>query len=88
MINNHETRKKRLRYRTSHTGTRETDILLGGFVDRYVNSFNTKQIQDLEDLLNGANDPDILDYITARQPLPRNFNNDTISLLLRYVRER
>lgn len=88
MIKNDETRKKRLRYRTSHTGTRETDILLGGFVDRYVNSFNTKQIQDLEDLLNGANDPDILDYITARRPLPRNFNNDTILLLLRYVRER
>ena len=30
-----ETRLKRLRYRTSHTGTKETDILLGSFVEKY-----------------------------------------------------
>ncbi|MDP7342650.1 MAG: succinate dehydrogenase assembly factor 2 [Alphaproteobacteria bacterium] len=83
-----ETRRKRLRYRTSHTGTRETDILVGGFVMEYGDSLDAEATGALEDLLDGANDPEILDWMTGRNPLPERFRNGTMARLLEYVRER
>ncbi len=83
-----ETRRKRLRYRTNHTGTRETDILLGGFVTEYGDGLDAEAAGALEDLLDGANDREILDWITGRHPLPEHFRNETMARLLEYVRER
>lgn len=83
-----ETRRKRLRYRTNHTGTRETDVLLGGFVAQYGDSLDGEATGALEDLLDGAHDPEILDWITGRHPIPERFQTDTMDRLLEYVRER
>ncbi len=88
MTHSIETRRKRLRYRTSHTGTRETDILLGGYVVECGDSLDAEQATALEELLDGANDPEILDWITGRLPLPERFNNATVARLMDYVRER
>ena len=88
MTHSLETRRKRLRYRTNHTGTRETDILLGGYVAALGDSLDAEQATALEDLLDNANDPEILDYITGRRALPERFNNGTIAQLMDYVRER
>ena len=87
---NHDivTRRKRLRYRTSHTGTRETDILLGGYVAARGGELTAEQATDLEELLDGANDPEILDWIIGRLPLPERFNNSTLAEVMAYVRER
>ena len=51
MTNNIEIRRRRLKYRTSHTGTKETDILLGSFVEVFIESLDESEIQDFEDLL-------------------------------------
>ncbi len=83
-----ETRRKRLRYRTNHTGTRETDILLGGFVAEHSDGLDAAAAGALEDLLDGAHDREILDWITGRHPLPLRFRNATMARLLQYVRER
>lgn len=87
---NHDivTRRKRLRYRTSHTGTRETDILLGGYVAALGDELTAEQATDLEELLDGANDPEILDWIIGRLPLPERFNNSTLAEVMAYVCER
>ncbi len=83
-----ETRKKRLGYRTNHTGTRETDILVGGFVSRHGDDLDEQAIGALEALLDGANDRDILDWITERAPLPERFRNDLTAQLITFVKDR
>ncbi len=83
-----EIRRKRLCYRTSHTGTRETDILVGGFVSRHVDELSEQATGALETLLDGANDRDILDWITERTPLPERFRNETTSRLIAFVKQR
>jgi len=83
-----ETRRKRLRYRTSHTGTRETDILVGGFVARNVDALDEQGINSLEALLEDANDRDILDWITERALLPKRFRNNTTASLIAFVKNR
>ncbi len=82
------TRRKRLRYRTSHTGTRETDILVGGFVSRFGDDLDEQATGALEVLLDGANDRDILDWITERAPFPQRFQNDTTARLIAFVKDR
>ena len=44
--------KKRLIYRASYRGTKEMDILLTSFVNKYINKFNDKDLQELEKFLN------------------------------------
>ena len=49
-----ENKKKllnRILYRSTHRGTKEMDILLGGFVKRYINIFNDNDLFDLDKLL-------------------------------------
>jgi len=83
-----EVRRKRLRYRTSHTGTRETDLLVGGFVSRHSDNLDEQAAGALERLLDGANDRDILDWITERAPLPERFRNDTTARLIAFAKDR
>ena len=44
--------KKRLIYRASYRGTKEMDILLGAFVNKYINEFDENLLVDLENFLN------------------------------------
>jgi len=39
-------------YRSTHRGTKEMDILLGNFVKKYINTFNHKDLYDLNNILN------------------------------------
>ena len=44
--------KKKLVYRAAYRGTKEMDILLSAFVNKYIDSFNEKQLLDLDKFLN------------------------------------
>ncbi len=52
MTNKLEIFKKRLIYRASYRGTKEMDILLGGFVNKYINKFDETHLLELEKFLN------------------------------------
>ena len=80
-------RRKRLRYRTSHTGTKETDILFGGFILRYGPTLSADEVTQAEALLD-ANDIDILNWITRRAPLPAHYDTGLMARLQRFVVER
>ena len=44
--------KKRLIYRASYRGTKEMDILLSSFVNKYINEFDETLLIELEKFLN------------------------------------
>ena len=52
MSNKLEIFKKRLIYRASYRGTKEMDILLSNFVNKYINEFNENMLLELEKFLN------------------------------------
>jgi len=52
MSNKLEILKKRLIYRASYRGTKEMDILLSAFVNKYIDSFNETLLSELEIFLN------------------------------------
>jgi len=43
---------KKIIYRSNHRGTKEMDLLLGKFVNKYVYTFNNSELDDLNLLLN------------------------------------
>ncbi len=74
-------RRKRLLYRSCRRGMREADHLLGGFAKRYLDGFTDEQLDRYERLLENT-DPDLLDWMSGRAPLPDAFDNDVTALLM------
>jgi len=52
MSNKLEIFKKRLIYRALYRGTKEMDILLSSFVNKYINEFDESSLIELEKFLN------------------------------------
>jgi len=52
MNNKLEIFKKKLVYRAAYRGTKEMDILLSSFVNKYINLFNENQLLELDKFLN------------------------------------
>ena len=61
MSNKLEIFKKRLIYRASYRGTKEMDILLSKFVNKYINTFDEQMLLELEKFLD-YEDEVILNY--------------------------
>ena len=61
MNNKLEIFKKKLIYRAGYRGTKEMDILLSSFVNKYINTFDESLLIELEKFLN-FEDEIILNY--------------------------
>ena len=66
--------KKRIRYLAWHRGTKEADLILGGFVDQHLEKMDAAGCNWFETLFHQA-DQDILDWITGKTPTPETFDN-------------
>ena len=78
-----ETREKRIRrltYQSSYTGTRETDLLLGQFANRYLMKLKDEQLDDYEALL-AQGDQNILAWVRGDLQIPANLNGTVFSLI-------
>ena len=51
-MNELELLKNKIRYRASYRGTKEMDILLSSFVNKYINELDETSLFELEDFLN------------------------------------
>jgi antitoxin CptB len=76
-------RRRKLRFRSWHRGTREMDLLLGRFADAHVDAFSADQLDRFEALLSES-DPDIYGWVTGRQQPPAAQANDVVELLRRF----
>lgn len=67
------TRRKRLVFRAGHRGTKEADMILGGFVRRHVDGWSHDDMAWFEMLLEEP-DRDILAWIMRAEPAPEKFD--------------
>jgi antitoxin CptB len=72
--------RRKLGFRAWHRGTRETDLLIGSFADRYVAAFSVEELMQFQRLLE-ENDPDIYDWMIGLQPAPPEHDNRVMALL-------
>ena len=71
MTNKLKILKKRLIYRASYRGTKEMDILLTQFVNRYLNEFASSYLKELDIFLNFQDE-------TIHNFYRHNISNETI----------
>lgn len=67
-------RRKRLLFRCWHRGTREMDLILGGFADVHVADLSDAEMTDLERLME-LPDPDLYNAFSGGQPLAADYAN-------------
>ncbi|MBT5264103.1 MAG: succinate dehydrogenase assembly factor 2 [Rhodospirillaceae bacterium] len=73
-------RRKRLLYRSSYTGTKETDLLLGTFARRHLATLNDAQLDAYEALLE-IPDPRLYKWATGQEAAPEEYESDVLDML-------
>jgi antitoxin CptB len=77
-----EIRRRRLRFRAWHRGTREMDLLLGRFADAEIAKLDEQSMVSFEALLE-VPDPDLYNWIVGAEQTPAPYDTP----LLRRVRD-
>jgi antitoxin CptB len=74
-------RRRRIVFRAWHRGTREMDLLLGRFTERFIGGMSEAEIAMLEQLMETP-DPDIYNWLIGASPVPAEYDTP----LLRKIR--
>ena len=72
-VENLDTRRRRVRFRAWHRGTREMDLLMGRFADAELASLSAPELDDLEALLE-AQDRDVFGWLTGELSTPQAYD--------------
>jgi antitoxin CptB len=62
-------RRRRLMFRAWHRGTKEADLMIGGFVKRHIADFTEGELDELEAVLE-LPDVDLADWLSGRRAIP------------------
>lgn len=72
--------RRKLRFRSLRRGTRESDLVIGGFAAGFLDRMNGEQLASFEALLD-QNDQDVLGWVAGVAPPPAEFDNDVLHML-------
>jgi antitoxin CptB len=78
-----DTLRRKLRFRAWHRGTCEADLLIGSFADRHLAEFSDEELHEFDCLLDES-DPQLDDWMSGRQPVPRERDNAVMALLIHF----
>jgi antitoxin CptB len=73
-------RLKRLRFRAWHRGTKEADLLIGGFYDRYAEAWGDAEREWYEAFLE-EQDVDIMAWAIGTAPPPQHYEGEMMRRL-------
>ena len=82
-----EVRRRRLRFRSWHRGTKELDLLLGPFADRALDAMDAAELDQYEAVLQ-VPDPDIYNWIVQREPVPASDRSPVLSRIIEFHNDR
>lgn len=82
-----DNRIRRLIYRSSYTGTKETDKLLGAFSREVLPNLTDTELDLYEDLLDFG-DPAIWSWVSQQAEVPANIQNDVLDHLIIWCQQR
>ena len=75
-MNELESLKNKIKYRSSYRGTKEMDLLLGSFTSKYVEIFSFDELESLNNFIE-CNDEDISNFYLNKTPI-KSFNDKKI----------
>ncbi len=72
MIESGDVRQRRLAMRSWRRGTKEMDLILGGFADAWLSGLEAAELDAYEAALS-ENDHDLYEWITGRRSIPSEY---------------
>ena len=82
-MNELESLKKKIKYRSSYRGTKEMDLLLSSFVLTVVDIFSHEELKKLEDFLS-CNDEDLSNFYLNDTPIKDFSDKKILNLFITY----
>ena len=79
-----EHRRRRLLFRATHRGTKENDLMIGGFVAARLATLGHAEMDALEAVME-LPDTDLTDWLTGRQPIPPEADSPMLREILAHV---
>jgi antitoxin CptB len=76
-------RRRRLRYRAWHRGTKEMDLVLGPYADAHVERMGGEDLGRLEAFLEEA-DTDLLKWVMGQEPPPPGTDTQLLNEIIAY----
>jgi antitoxin CptB len=76
-------RRRRLRYRAWHRGTKEMDLVLGPFCDAHLPVYDTPELDRLEALMD-EEDTDLLKWVMGQGPVPSDADAELLGTIIAY----
>jgi antitoxin CptB len=76
-------RRRRLRYRAWHRGTKEMDLVLGPFADAHVEGYGTPELDRLEALMEEP-DTDLLKWVMGQETPPAGTDADLLRTIIAF----
>ena len=76
-------RRKRILYRATHRGTKESDAIVGGFFTVAAANLPDEKLDEADALLDEA-DLDLIDWVMGRTPIPERWRNSLFDEVLAY----
>ncbi len=74
---------KRLLYQSCNRGCKETDLIIGKFAKKYLQSMNDQDLI-IFDLILQMNDADIYDYYTNKKEMPLEFKSKLMTQIMEF----
>ena len=87
MTDPHETRRRRLHFRSWHRGTKEADLLVGSFADAYLAAMNPAELDEFERVLE-IEDGYLVAWVTGQAEPPRTIDGPVFRRLLEHRYKR
>ncbi|MGE4063648.1 MAG: succinate dehydrogenase assembly factor 2 [Rhodospirillaceae bacterium] len=80
-------RRKRLLYRATHRGTKEADVIIGGYFHERAAGLPETKLEEAEEFLE-VSDLDLMDWLSGRKPIPERWKNTILDDILAWERNR
>ncbi|WP_408735278.1 FAD assembly factor SdhE [Rubritepida flocculans] len=78
-------RHRRLLFRAQHRGTKECDLMIGGFVRRHIAALGEAELAELEAILE-LPDVDLADWLCGRRPMPADLRSPLLERMAQEAR--
>ena len=75
-----ETVRRKLRFRSLRRGTKESDLVIGGFAEAHLHALTQDQLASFEALLD-ENDQDVLSWVIEMKTPPPAHDTDVLAML-------
>jgi antitoxin CptB len=76
-------RRKRLLFQSTHRGTKEADLIIGGFAHAHMASMSSEAFAQFEALLQES-DPDIMAWVAGLEPPPPRHDNAVLKSIIEF----